>query len=210
MPMSGFGAAIRSAAWSLSSTQSTSPHAWIRSVLLSRIASANAICSQASAESSPEQLDQVEQDIRRLNKVASIHRTKNAEIDIATVLDLESADFAGKIDSLHAADDRDHAHGHDNHRHDHHHAHRGHHHQRHNHLQNIETACIVEPGVLDAMKLSVWFRSLIAEFGKDILRMKGILNLRGDTEQFLLQGVQSDFEGRHFNVASWRAAKARL
>ena len=46
------------------------------------------------------------------------------------------------------------------------------------------------------MKLSVWFRSLIAEFGKDILRMKGILNLRGDTEQFLLQGVHSDFEGR--------------
>jgi G3E family GTPase len=162
-----------------------------------QIAFADAILLNKTDLSSPEQLDQVEQGIRRLNKIASIHRTKNAEIDIATVLDLEIADLAGKIDSLHGMDDRDHNHEHGDQRHDHHHAHRGHHHhQRHNHLQNIETACIVEPGVLDAMKLSVWFRSLIAEFGKDILRMKGILNLRGDTEQFLLQGVHSDFEGR--------------
>src|SRR6185295_4592603 len=105
-----------------------------------QIAFADAILLNKTDLSSPEQLDQVEQDIRRLNKIASIHRTKNAEIDITTVLDLEIADFASKIDSLHGTDDSDHAHEHDNQRHDHHHAHRGHH-----HMQNIETACIVEP-----------------------------------------------------------------
>jgi hypothetical protein len=37
---------------------------------------------------------------------------------------------------------------------------------------------------------------VIAEFGDRILRMKGILNLKGDDDQFLLQGVHWDFEGR--------------
>ena len=58
------------------------------------------------------------------------------------------------------------------------------------------TVCIAEAGDLDGMKLSLWFRSLIAEFGAKLLRMKGILNLRGDPDQFLFQGVRMDFEGR--------------
>jgi G3E family GTPase len=148
---------------------------------------------------SPEQLDQVEQDIGRLNKIASIHRTKYSEIDLATIFDLENTDFAGKLDSLLAGN------GHDHHEdHDHHHEH----HHQHNHLQNIETVCIVEPGMLDGMKVSIWFRSLIAEFGQNILRMKGILNLRGDTDQFLLQGVHTDYEGKPGRA--WETCEDRL
>ena len=66
----------------------------------------------------------------------------------------------------------------------------------------------MESGTLDGMKVSVWFRSLIAEFGKDILRMKGILNLRGDTEQFVLQGVHSDYEGKPGRA--WETCEDRL
>ena len=51
------------------------------------------------------------------------------------------------------------------------------------------------PGELDGLKVSIWFRSVIGEFGDKILRMKGILNLKGDHDQFLLQGVHWDFEG---------------
>jgi G3E family GTPase len=126
----------------------------------------------------PEQLDDVELAIKRLNKIARIHRTKNSDLDLATIFDLDGTDFADKVDP-HDDDDHD--------RHAHH---------RHNHLQDIETISIVEPGMLDSMTLSLWFRSLIAEFGRSILRMKGILNLRGDAEQFVLQGVHSDFEGK--------------
>lgn len=70
------------------------------------------------------------------------------------------------------------------------------------------TVCIVEAGELDGMKLSVWFRSQIAEFGPDLYRMKGILNLRGDPEQFLFQGVRMEFEGRPGRP--WSADERRL
>jgi hypothetical protein len=42
----------------------------------------------------------------------------------------------------------------------------------------------------------MWVRSVIHEMGDKLLRMKGILNLKGDNDQFLLQGVHWDFEGR--------------
>jgi hypothetical protein len=46
------------------------------------------------------------------------------------------------------------------------------------------------------MQVSHWFRSLISDLGPNILRMKGILNLRGDPDQFVFQGVYMMFEGR--------------
>jgi len=58
------------------------------------------------------------------------------------------------------------------------------------------------------MKLSVWFRSKISEFGANLLRMKGILNLRGDPDQFLFQGVRMEFEGRPGRP--WAADENRL
>jgi G3E family GTPase len=137
------------------------------------------------------QLDCVEQAIRRLNKIAPIHRTKNSEVDLATIFDLDVADLAGKIDRCVADED----HGHHGHLH-------------HNHLEEIETVCIVEAGMLDGMKVSLWFRSLIAEFGTTILRMKGLLNLRGDTEQFVLQGVHNDYEGKPGRL--WEECEDRL
>lgn len=70
------------------------------------------------------------------------------------------------------------------------------------------TVSIAEAGELDGMKISMWFRSLIAEFGASLLRMKGILNLRGDPEQFLFQGVQMEFEGRPGKT--WDAGQERI
>jgi Cobalamin synthesis protein cobW C-terminal domain/CobW/HypB/UreG, nucleotide-binding domain len=146
-----------------------------------QIAFADLILLNKTDLSAPEQLDETEQQIGRLNKVAKIHRTRNAELDLAAIFDL-GTDFSVKLE------DRD-----DHHQqHDHHH--HGHHH--HNHLQNIDTVCIEQPGDLDGLKVSMWFRSVIAQLGDKILRMKGILNLKGDNDQFLLQGVHWDFEGR--------------
>jgi hypothetical protein len=56
--------------------------------------------------------------------------------------------------------------------------------------------------------VSIWFRSVIGEFGDKILRMKGILNLKGDHDQFLLQGVHWDFEGRPGRA--WSADEERI
>ena len=147
-----------------------------------QIAFADLIVLNKTDLSTPERLDETEQQISRLNKIAKIHRTKNSEMDLSTIFDIGSIDFSLKLEG------RD---GHHDH-HDHHH--HGHHH--HNHLQNIDTVCIERPGDLDGLKVSIWFRSVIGEFGDKILRMKSILNLKGDPDQFLLQGVHWDFEGR--------------
>jgi G3E family GTPase len=142
-----------------------------------QIAFADLILLNKSDLATLEQLDAAEQAIRHLNKIAGIHRTKNSEIDLAAIFDLDGADLAGKIGGF----QEPHAHHRHNHR---------------PHLQDIETISIVEPGLLDGMKVSLWFRTMIAERGRNILRMKGILNLRGDAEQFVLQGVHGDFEGK--------------
>jgi len=166
-----------------------------------QIAFADLIVLNKTDLSTPEKLDQVEQDIGRLNKLAKVHRTKNSEIDLSTIFDIGNIDLSLKLADLHD-DHHDHHDGHREHGHHHHH---GHH---HNHLQNIETVCIEKPGVLDGLKVSVWFRSLISADGDKILRMKGILNLKGDTDQFLLQGVHWDFEGRPGRA--WSADEDRI
>ena len=69
----------------------------------------------------------------------------------------------------------------------------GHHHEHH---PSVQTVSFVQPGDLNKTRLSHWFRSVLAEQGADILRMKGILNMHGDSHQFVFHGVHSMFEGR--------------
>ena len=147
---------------------------------------------------SADQLDETERRISRLNKRARIVRTRGSEIDLTEVLNLETAGLVPAGDTDTAAHNRHsgyHAHSHD-------------HHHNHRHLENIDTISIVQEGELDHRRVSAWFRTVIAEPGADILRMKGILNLRGDTEQFLVQGVRTDFGGRP--GPAWRGGEPRL
>src|SRR5215813_4830513 len=148
-----------------------------------QIAFADLIVLNKTDLSTPEQLDETERQLARLNKVAPIERAKNSDIDLGRIFNLGEIDFTQKLDAHDS---------HDGHGHAHHH----HHHHHHNHLQNIETVCVESAGELDGLKVSIWFRSIIGEMGDRLLRMKGILNLKGDNDQFLLQGVHWDFEGR--------------
>jgi G3E family GTPase len=147
--------------------------------------------------STPEQLDDTERQIRLLNEVANIYRTRNSEMDLSAILDM-GIDFLPKLGNHHGE------HGGDS---DPHHG-PAHHHHLHNHLHNIETVCIEQGGDLDGLKVSIWCRSVIAELGDRLLRMKGILNLKGDNDQFLLQGVHWDFEGRPGRA--WSADEERM
>jgi G3E family GTPase len=161
-----------------------------------QIAFADLIVLNKTDLSTTEKLDETELQIGQLNKVAKIYRTKNSEMDLSAIFDIGSIDFSRKLAGQH---------GHDEHHGDPHH---GHGHHQHKHLQNIDTVCIEQQGDLDGLKLSIWFRSVIGEFGDKILRMKGILNLKGDNDQFLLQGVHWDFEGRPGRA--WGADEARI
>jgi len=129
----------------------------------------------------PEDLPELEFKIRNLNGAARICQTRNSDVDIGTLLDLRSLDIAVKAEQ-----------------HDH----------NHSHTEDIETVAITTSGDLDGLKVSHWFRELIAEFGDRIMRMKGILNLRKDPDQFVFQGVHMLFEGRPGRA--WADAEERL
>jgi len=161
-----------------------------------QVAFADLIVLNKTDLSTPEKLDETEHQLARLNKVAKIHRTKNSEMDLSAIFDIGSIDFSPKLADYES---------HPNASHDGH-SHHGHHHR--NHLQDIDTVCIEQPGELDGLKVSMWFRSVIGELGDKILRMKGILNLKGDSDQFLLQGVHWDFEGRPGRA--WDAEEERI
>jgi G3E family GTPase len=118
---------------------------------------------------SPEDLQELEYKLKMLNGAARIYQTRNSDIEIAKILDLQSVDIETK------AQDHD---------------------DEHKHTDDISTVSIVTPGELNGVKLSQWFRELLAEFGPSIMRMKGILNLRNDPDQFVFQGVHLLFEGR--------------
>jgi G3E family GTPase len=129
----------------------------------------------------PEDLPELEYKIRNLNGAARICQTRNSDVDIGTVLDLRSLNLEIKAEQ-----------------HDH----------NHKHTEDIETVAIAVPGDLDGVKLSQWFREIIAEFGDRIMRMKGILNLRKDPDQFVFQGVHMLFEGRPGRA--WADAEERI
>ena len=84
------------------------------------------------------------------------------------------------------------AHGHHHHDHDHglHHHDPHHHHNLNRHDDRIEAHCLTltEPLPWDAVTL--WLQSLTAYRGEDILRLKAILNLRGQDTPTVLHGVQ--------------------
>jgi len=121
----------------------------------------------------PEEMDSLEATVRGLNQSARIFRTKNSDIDISLLLDMKGFGLEQKLES-----DPDLFTG------------------NHDHTPFVSAVSVVEPGDLDGLKVSHWFRSLLTELGPSILRMKGILNLRGDPDQFVFQGVYSMFEGR--------------
>ena len=168
-----------------------------------QIAFADLILLNKTDLSTPEQLDEVEKKIAGLNKVATIHRTRNSEMDLEPIFNVaaQSQDLSEKIDQL-AQHDGTTITMHDAH---------GHHHHHHNqaaHLQGMSTVCIVEAGALSGNKVSLWFRSLLTEPARDIVRMKGSFNLKGDPDQFLFQGVHTDFEGKPGRA--WGADEERL
>src|SRR5919198_3756195 len=107
-----------------------------------QVAFADLIVLNKTDLSTPEKLDETEHQLTQMNKVATIHRTKNSEMDLSTIFDIGNVDFSIKLKSQGEHQDR-HEHGRE-------HQHHGHRH--HNHLQDIDTAGIEQPGALDGLK----------------------------------------------------------
>jgi G3E family GTPase len=66
----------------------------------------------------------------------------------------------------------------------------------HHHDAEISSMGIDEPRALDAHKVNDWLSWLLQAHGENILRMKGVLNIKGDERRYVFHGVHMMFDGR--------------
>jgi G3E family GTPase len=66
----------------------------------------------------------------------------------------------------------------------------------HHHETEITSIGIDDPRALNADKVNDWLSYLLQSRGQDILRMKGVLNFRGEPRRYVFHGVHMIFDGQ--------------
>ncbi len=124
---------------------------------------------------SAEDLARVERRIRELNPLAVIHRTERCAVDIDKVLGQGAFDLS-RILSLEPnflgpeGDD-------------------------HEHSSDIASVSLSTTKKLDGDKVTKWLQNLLAEQGQNILRAKGILDIKDKDERLVFQAVHMVMDG---------------
>jgi G3E family GTPase len=139
-----------------------------------QIAFADVILLNKTDLVAPDVLDELERRIRSMNAMAKIYRTQNSELGMDALLGVKAFDLerALEIDPDFLGED---AHVHD---------------------ESVYSVAFVEEGKLDGEKLNAWMSKLLQTQGPDIFRMKGILNINGENDRFVFQGVHMIFDGK--------------
>ncbi len=139
-----------------------------------QIAFADVILINKTDLVTPEQLDELEKRIRTMNVMAKIYRTRNSELEMDALLGIKAFDLnrALSIDPNFLGEDA------------------------HQHDETVYSVALVESGAVNGEKLNDWLGELLRTQGTDIFRMKGILNVAGEDNRFVFQGVHMLFEGK--------------
>ena len=124
--------------------------------------------------------------LRSLNPLAKIYQAMSGNIDLEAVLDVRAFDLrnALKLDPQILADDS------------------------HEHDADIQCVSIREYGTIDAALFTRWLNQLVQINGKDLLRIKGIVNFHGEPRRFVFHGVHMTLDGRPGKP--WGVAEARI
>ncbi len=163
-----------------------------------QIAFADQIVLNKTELVSEDELRSVETRLRKLNPLAPIHRAQRSNVpldkvlarggfDIERIVSLEPDFFnpahgeAGHVHNEHC----DHDHGHHNHGHEH----------DHEHDSGIHSVSLTSHTPMDGTKVSDWLAELVAKKGQDILRAKGIIDVKGEDRRLVFQAVHMLLEG---------------
>jgi len=153
------------------------------------------------------ELEDVERAIRKLNPLAPIFRAQRSNVPLGDVLGRHSFDLA-RIEEL-EPDFLNPAHGepghvhdehcdHDHHDHDHHGHDHDHGHDHHGHdidASGIRGISLTATKPLDANRVTQWLNGVLQTQGPDILRAKGILDVKGEDRRLVFQAVHMILEG---------------
>jgi len=158
---------------------------WEADEALEQIAFADVILLNKVDLVTEEELVALEQRIRGMNAIATIHRTHDAEIAMDAILGVSAFDLSNalKIDPEFLSE------------------------TAHEHDETVASIALVEAGEVDGAKLNQCLGALLRDRGTDIFRMKGILNIAGENCRFVFQGVHMLFEGRQDRP--WRPDETR-
>ena len=154
---------------------------------------------------SRDELAEVEGRIRAINPYAKLIRTTRCEValdqvlgrgafDLQRILELEPDFLEGDVHHAH------HDHGHDDHDH-HHHSH------KHYNDEVMGSVALRADRPLDPKKFLPWIQAVTQEQGPNILRLKGILDLKDDDDRYVVQGVHMIIEGD--SQRPWKADEKR-
>jgi G3E family GTPase len=116
---------------------------------------------------SVEHLAQVEARIRAINPTAIIHRTERCDLPVETILDRGAFDL-DRILAVEPAFLTE-----DDHQHD----------------DAVRSVSLRETRPLDPVKFDDWMMSLLRTRGQDILRTKGIVDMKGSASRYIFQAV---------------------
>ncbi|RUU61644.1 GTP-binding protein [Mesorhizobium sp. M2C.T.Ca.TU.002.02.1.1] len=151
---------------------------------------------------SAEELEKVEATVRAINPAARIHRTQRSGVALSEVLDRGAFDLSRALENdPHFLEAHDHDHDHEcgpDCDHDHHHDGHDHHHHHASDIHDVTVKSVsLRGGEMDPKKFFPWIEKVTQMEGPNILRLKGIIALKGDEDRYVLQGVHMILEGDH-------------
>jgi G3E family GTPase len=142
------------------------------------------------------ELGALEARLRRLNPLAPIHRAERSNVPLDAILGRGGFDL-DRILEL-EPEFLNPAHGEPGHVHDedcdHDHDH-GHTHHDHVHDDDIKGVALTLDAPVNGAAVSRWLSELLAVQGPDILRAKGIVNVKGEDRRLVFQAVHMILEG---------------
>ena len=158
---------------------------WESSEAQEQIAFADVILVNKTDLVSESVLEELEKRIRSMNALAKVYRTRNAELEMEALLGVRAFDLnrALEIDPQFLSEDA------------------------HEHDETVSSVALVESGAVDLQKLNAWISYLLQTQGTDLFRLKGILNIAGEDNRFVFQGVHMLFEGTRDRP--WKAEEVR-
>lgn len=149
-----------------------------------------------------DELRGIEARLRKMNPLAPIHRAQRSNVALDKVLGRGGFDIE-RIVTL-EPDFLNPPHGAARHVHD---EHCGHGHHDHKHDSGIDSISLTSRTPMDGARISLWLNGLVASKGRDILRAKGIIDVRGEERRLVFQSVHMVLEGDL--QRAWRADEPR-
>jgi G3E family GTPase len=128
--------------------------------------------------------------LEQLNPGAPLYEVVQGEIDPALLFDAGPFDPAGKSDRVRQWLNAE-AHDHEHARHREHHDHL--HHDRSRHDDHIGSFCLTFDEPLDWERFNRWLMAVRASWGDKLLRVKGVLDVVGESQPLVIHGVHRTF-----------------